>query len=110
MKNIKSFFIGFLSCISLVLIMGQTSIKKKIPVEQNNMNYQFIVQRGVEIGETYYLYNNQTEEIQILHPYVSKDGEQKWSSMSFNFRKQYDQGLEEDMNEVKKKKSTIIGK
>ena len=49
MKDIKSYVIGFLTCACLFLIMGQT--------KETQSKYQFAVQRGIDIGETYYLYN-----------------------------------------------------
>ena len=102
MKDIKTFIIGFITCASLFLIMGQT--------KNNQSKYQFAVQRGIEIGETYYLYDNDTEDLQILHAYKSEDGEQKWSSINVNFRRNYTEGIKESLKAVKKTKSSIIGK
>ena len=53
MKDIKSYVIGFLTCACLFLIMGQT--------KETQSKYQFAVQRGIDIGETYYLYNNEIQ-------------------------------------------------
>ena len=102
MKNIKSYLIGFLTCACLFLIMGQT--------KETQSKYQFAVQRGIDIGETYYLYNNKTEDIQILHAYKSNDGEQKWSGINVNFRRNYKEASKESLEALKKAKSLIIGK
>ena len=79
MNDIKSYVIGFLSSACLFLIMGQTKQTMHIDgkVHVNPPKYQFAVQRGIDIGETYYLYNNETEDIQILHAYKSNDREWK---------------------------------
>ena len=102
MKDIKSYVIGFLTCTCLFLIMGQT--------KETQSKYQFAVQRGIDIGETYYLYNNETEDIQILHAYKSNDGEQKWSGINVNFRRNYKEAAKESLEALKKAKSVIIGK
>ena len=102
MKDIKTFIIGFLTCACMFLIMGQT--------KETQSKYQFAVQRGIDIGETYYVYNNETEDIQILHAYKSEDGEQKWSSININFRRNYNEGIKESLGTLKKTKSSIIGK
>ena len=81
--------------------MGQT--------KGSHSKYQFSVQRGTDIGETYYLYDNETENIQVLHAYKA-GGEQKWSSINVNFRTFYKQGLKESLEAIKKAKSSIIGK
>ena len=102
MKDIKIFVIGFLACACLFLIMGQTK-------SGNSEKYQFAVQRGIDIGETYYLYDNKTEDVQILHAYKSEDGEQNWSSINVNFRENYIEGIKENLEAIKKAKSSIIG-
>ena len=114
MKDIKIFLIGFLTCSCIFLIMGQTKVDQKMYVDGevtvNPVKYQFSVQRGVDIGETYYLYDNETEDIQILHAYKSEDGEQKWSGINVNFRKNYKEAAKESLEALKKAKSLIIGK
>ena len=40
MKDIKSYVIGFLTCVCLFLIMGQT--------KETQSKYQFAVQRGID--------------------------------------------------------------
>ncbi len=114
MKDIKSYVIGFLTCVCIFLIMGQTQVDQKIYVDgaikENPAKYQFAVQRGVDIGETYYLYDNETEDIQILHAYKSEDGEQKWSGINVNFRRNYKEAAKESLEALKKAKSLIIGK
>ena len=103
MKDIKSYVIGFLTCACLFLIMGQTK-------SGSSEKYQFAVQRGIDIGETYYLYDNETEDVKILHAYKSEEGEQKWSSINVNFRRNYIKGVNESLEAIKKAKSSIIGK
>ena len=103
MKDIQTFAIGFLTCACMFLIMGQTK-------SGSSEKYQFAVQRGIDIGETYYLYDNETEDIQILHAYKLEDGEQKWSSINVNFRSNYIRGVKESLETIKKAKSSIIGK
>ena len=103
MKDIQTFAIGFLTCSCLLLSMGQTK-------SGSSEKYQFAVQRGIDIGETYYLYDNETEDIQILHAYKSEDGEQKWSSINVNFRSNYIKGAKESLEVLKKAKPSIIGK
>ena len=114
MKDIKIFLIGFLTCSCIFLIMGQTKVDQKMyvdgEVKVNPVKYQFSVQRGVDIGETYYLYDNETEDVQILHAYKADDGEQKWSSINVNFRRNYTQGLKDGLEAIKKAKSGVIGK
>ena len=114
MRDIKTFTIGFLTCSCLFLIMGQTTINQKMLVDGeakiNPLQYQFAVQRGIDIGETYYLYDNETEDIQILHAFKTEDGEQKWSSINVNFRRNYNAGIKESLEALKKAKASIIGK
>ena len=102
MKEIKTLLIGFLSCLCLILIMGQT--------KESPLKYQFAVERGSLMDETFYIYNNATEDIQILQSYQS-GGEKKWTSSSMNYRAQYNLGIKNLLEEQKhNNKSTIIGK
>ena len=101
MKDIKTFIIGFLTCSCMFLIMGQTKTQSK---------YQFAVTKGIDVGETFYLYDNETEDVQILHAYKSEDGEQKWSGINVNFRRNYKEAAKESLEALKKAKSLIIGK
>tara|TARA_Y100001970_G_C14080998_1_gene774665 strand:+ start:768 stop:1076 length:309 start_codon:yes stop_codon:yes gene_type:complete len=102
MKEIKTLLIGFLSCLCLILIMGQT--------KESSLKYQFIVERRSSMDETFYLYNNETEDIQILQSYQS-GGEKKWTSSSLNYRALYNLGIKNLLEEQKNNnKSTIIGK
>ena len=98
MKNIdiRSMLVGFLASACMFLIMGQT--------KGTQSKYQFAVQRGIDIGETYYLYDNETEDVQILHGYKSKDGQQKWSGINVNFRRNYTEGVKESLEALKKAK------
>ena len=40
----------------------------------------------------------------------SEEGEQKWSSINVNFRRNYIKGVNESLEAIKKAKSSIIGK
>ena len=121
MQDIKTFIIGFLTCGCIFLIMGQVENKE---IELKNMErnvsdgktsanlpkYQFAVQRGIDIGETYYLYDNENSDLKILHTYKSEEGEQKWSAIKINFDDKYKKGAKSSSEALDKAKSLFIGK
>ena len=106
MNDIKSYVIGFLSCACLFLIMGQSKQTMRIDgkVHVNPPKYQFAVQRGIDIGETYYLYDNENDEVKMLNAFQN-EGKTEWASFKINFGEKYKEGKKASMDALKKYKA-----
>ena len=103
MKKIKTFILGFFVCFCMFLIMGH--------IKNNNIEkYHFAVQRGLDIGETYYLYNKENHDVKILHAYKSDEGKQEWSAIKINFKEKFEESEKATQEKIKKTKALIIGK